>query len=160
MVSSGVYGRNQPLHEDGPFTRETFPRRCAARELEKNDFHRGLRLTGLAAPFVHDRPMSDKIFQVYVERVLIQTLKPGDIVVMDNLPTHTLLAAQKAIERAGAELILLPPYSPDFSPTEMAFSKLKVLLRVKAEQTVGARLPAFTPSQCDGFFTAAGYGAG
>ncbi|WP_408871252.1 transposase, partial [Gluconobacter kondonii] len=77
-------------------------------------------------------------FQVYVERVLIPTLKPGDIVVMDNLPAHKLPAAQKAIEQAGAELMFLPPYSPDFNPIEMAFSKLKALLRAKAERTVSA----------------------
>lgn len=108
--------------------------------------------------------MSDRIFQVYVEKVLIPTLKPGDIVVMDNLPAHNLPAAQKAIAQAKAELMFLPPYSPDFNPIEMAFSKLKVLLRAKAERTVGAlwdtvgaRLPAFTPSQCASFFTASGY---
>ncbi|WP_228125687.1 IS630 family transposase [Gluconobacter cadivus] len=127
-------------------------------------FTGGLRLTGLTAPFVHDGPMNGRIFQVYVERVLIPTLKPGDIVVMDNLPAHKLPAAQKAIEQAGAELMFLPPYSPDFNPIEMAFSKLKALLRAKAERTVsalwdttGAMLPAFTPSQCASFFTAAGY---
>lgn len=123
-----------------------------------------LRLTGLTAPFVHDAPMNGRAFQVYVERVLIPTLKPGDIVVMDNLPAHKLPAAQKAIEQAGAELMFLPPYSPDFNPIEIALSKLKALLRAKAERTVGALwdtagelLPAFTPSQCDSFFTAAGY---
>jgi transposase len=108
--------------------------------------------------------MNGRIFQVYVERVLIPTLKPGDIVVMDNLPAHKLPATQKAIEQAGAELMFLPPYSPDFNPIEMAFSKLKALLRAKAERTVGALwdtvgalLPAFTPSQCASFFTASGY---
>jgi len=108
--------------------------------------------------------MSDRIFQVYVEKVLIPTLKPGDIVVMDNLPAHNLPAAQKAIAQAKAELMFLPPYSPNFNPIEMAFSKLKVLLRAKAERTVGAlwdtvgaQLPAFTPSQCASFFTASGY---
>ncbi len=127
-------------------------------------FTGGLRLTGLTAPFVHDGPMNGRIFQVYVERVLIPTLKPGDIVVMDNLPAHKLPAIQKAIEQAGAELMFLPPYSPDFNPIEMAFSKLKALLRAKAERTVGALwdtvgalLPAFTPSQCASFFTASGY---
>jgi len=127
-------------------------------------FTGGLRLTGLTAPFVHDGPMNGRIFQVYVERVLIPTLKPGDIVVMYNLPAHKLPAAQKAIEQAGSELMFLPPYSPDFNPIEMAFSKLKALLRAKAERTVsalwvtlGAMLPAFTPSQCASFFTAAGY---
>lgn len=127
-------------------------------------FTGGLRLTGLTAPFVHDGPMNGRIFQVYVERVLIPTLKPGDIVVMGNLPAHKLPAIQKAIEQAGAELMFLPPYSPDFNPIEMAFSKLKALLRARAERTVGALwdtvgalLPTFTPSQCASFFTASGY---
>ena len=81
---------------------------------------------------------------------------------MDNLPAHKLPATRKAFEQAGAELMFLPPYSPDFTPIEMAFSKLKALLRAKAERTVGALwgvvgalLPAFTPSQCAS--TAAGY---
>ncbi|MBS1038549.1 transposase [Gluconobacter cerinus] len=82
--------------------------------------------------------MNGRIFQVYVERVLIATLKPGDIVVMENLPAHKLPAAQKAVEQAGAELMFLPPHSPDFNPIEMTFSKLKALLGVKAESTVGA----------------------
>jgi len=94
-------------------------------------FTGGLRLTGLTAPFVQDGPMNGRIFQVYVQRVLIPTLKPGDIVVMDNLP-----AAQKATKQAGAELVFHPPYSPDFNPIEMAFSKLKALLRAKVERTV------------------------
>ncbi|MBS1064843.1 transposase [Gluconobacter kondonii] len=108
--------------------------------------------------------MNGRIFQVYVERVLIPTLKPGDIVVMDNLPAHKLPATQKVIEQAGAELMFLPPYSPDFNPIEMAFSKLKALLRAIAERTVsalwdtvGALLPAFTHSECANFFTASGY---
>lgn len=127
-------------------------------------FTGGLRLSGMTAPFVHDGPMNGAVFQVYVERVLIPTLKPGDIVVMDNLPAHKVPGAQKAIEQAGVKLMFLPPYSPDFNPVEMAFSKLKAMLRAKAERTVsalwdavGALLPAFTPRECASFFTAAGY---
>lgn len=127
-------------------------------------FTGGLRLTGLTVPFVHDGPMNGTIFQVYVERVLIPTLKPGNIVVLDNLPARKLSAIQKVIEQAGAELMFLPPYSPDFNPIEMTFSKLKALLRARAERTVralwdtvGALLPAFTYSECASFFTAAGY---
>lgn len=127
-------------------------------------FTGGLRLTGMTAPSVHDGPMNGTIFQVYVEWVLIPTLKLRDIVVMDNLPAHKRPAAQKAIEQAGAGLMFLPPYSPDFNPIEMAFSKLKALLRAKAERTVGALwdvvgalLHALTPNQCARFFTAAGY---
>lgn len=81
-------------------------------------FTGGLRLTGLTAPFVHDGPMNSTIFQVYVERVLIPTLKPGDIVVMDNLPAHKLPATQKAIEQAGAELMFLPPYTRTLTPSK------------------------------------------
>lgn len=116
-------------------------------------FTGGLRLTGLSAPFVHDGPMTGRIFQIYVERVLIPTLKPGDIVVMDTIPAQKLPATQKAIEQAGAELMFLPPYSPDFNPIEMAFSKLKALLRAKTERTVSALSVKYRRRAAAGFHT-------
>jgi len=76
------------------------------------------------------------------------------IFVMDNLPAHKLPAAQKAIEQAGAELMLLPPYNPDFNPIKMAFSKLKAVLRAKVKRIVGALLQAFASNQCSSFFRA------
>jgi transposase len=103
-------------------------------------------------------------FQAYVDQVLVPTLAPGDIVIMDNLGSHKGPAVRRAIEAAGASLLYLPPHSPDFNPIEEAFSKLKALLRKAAERTVdglsskiGELLSAFTPSQCANFFAASGY---
>ena len=127
-------------------------------------FTAGLRLTGMTAPFVHDGAMNSEIFHAYVEHVLVPTLSPGDIIVLDNLPAHKVPGARKAIERVGAQMMFLPPYSPDFNPIEMAFAKLKALLRARAARTVttlwdaaGSVLDAFTPDECANFFTAAGY---
>ena len=127
-------------------------------------FVAGLRLSGLTAPFVLDGPINGVWFQAYVDQVLIPTLAPGDIVVMDNLGSHKGAQVRRAIEAAGASLLYLPPYSPDFNPIEKAFSKLKALLRKAAERTVdglwnriGELLPAFTPTECANFFAAAGY---
>jgi transposase len=127
-------------------------------------FVAGLRLDGIAAPMVIDGPINGEIFRVYVERVLVPTLRPGDIVVMDNLGSHKGTAVRAAIEAAGAELRFLPPYSPDFNPIENAFSKLKALLRKAAARTrdalwtaVADALDAFTPDECGNYFTAAGY---
>jgi len=92
----------------------------------------GLRLFGIAAPFGPDGPINRAAFQAYVDRVLMPELTPGDIVVMDNLGSHKGPAVRSAIEAAGARLLFLPPYSPDFNPIEIAFSKLKALLRKAA----------------------------
>jgi len=127
-------------------------------------FVAGLRLSGIAAPFVLDGPINRDAFQAYVERVLVPELTPGDIVVMDNLGSHKGPAARAAIEAAGARLLFLPPYSPNFNPIEMAFSQLKALLRTAAERTVeglwtaiGRLIETITPDQCANFFAAAGY---
>lgn len=127
-------------------------------------FVAGLRLSGIAAPFVLDGPINRDAFQVYVTRVLVPELAPGDIVVMDNLGSHKGQAVRAAIEAAGARLLYLPPYSPDFNPIEMAFSKLKALLRKVAERTVeglwsaiGHLIDAFMPNECANYFAAAGY---
>ena len=88
-------------------------------------FVAALRRDGLGAPMVLDGPMTGQAFLAYVEQVLIPTLKPGDIVAMDNLPAHKIAAVRAAIEAAGSQFFLLPPYSPDMNPIEMAFSKLK-----------------------------------
>ena len=100
-------------------------------------FLAGLRHDGIVAPFVLDGPINADAFEVYVEKILVSELKPGDIVVMDNLSSHKRPSIQAMIEAAGAELRFLPPESPDFNPIEKAFSKLKALLRKAAEQTVG-----------------------
>jgi transposase len=127
-------------------------------------FTGALRLTGMTAPFVYDGAMNSAVFLAYVEQVLVPTLEPGDVIVMDNLAAHKTAAIRRAIEEAGARLLFLPPYSPDFNPIENAFAKLKALLRARAERTIGALwdavgsiLDAFTPTECSNYFKAAGY---
>ncbi|MER9564944.1 IS630 family transposase [Mesorhizobium sp. M0571] len=127
-------------------------------------FTGALRLTGMTAPFVYDGAMNGNVFLAYVEQVLVPTLSQGDVVVMDNLPAHKAAGVRNAIEAAGASLLYLPPYSPDFNPIENAFAKLKALLRAKAERTikalwdtVGAVVDLFTPAECANYFKAAGY---
>ena len=124
----------------------------------------GLRLSGLAAPMLLDGPMHGAAFKAYVEQVLVPELDPGDIVVMDNLPAHKVAGIRQAIEAAGATLLYLPPYSPDCNPIEMAFSKLKALLRKAAARTVddlwdanADAIDAFTSTECENYFAAAGY---
>ena len=99
-------------------------------------FTGALRLAGMAAPMVLDGPMNGAAFQAYVGQVLVPTLSPGDIVVMDNLPAHKATAGRIAIAAAGARLLYLPPYSPDFNPIENAFARLKAGLRKAAARTI------------------------
>jgi transposase len=127
-------------------------------------FAAGLRLDGLTAPLVLDGPMTGSSFLAYVEQMLAPTLARGDIVVMDNLPAHKVTGVRAAINAAGAELLYLPPYSPDFNPIEMAFAKLKALLRGAAARTIPAlwqaiatALARFTSTECRNYFIAAGY---
>ncbi|TDR85296.1 transposase [Enterovirga rhinocerotis] len=129
-------------------------------------FVAGLRQDGIVAPFVLDGPINRDAFETYVARVLVPDLRPGDIVIMDNLSSHKGPRVRERIEAAGASLRYLPPYSPDFNPIENAFAKLKALLRKAAERTVGALwdkigllIDAFTPAECANYFTAAGYDA-
>ena len=118
----------------------------------------------MTAPMVLDGPMNGAAFLAYIEQVLAPTLRPGDVVIMDNLPAHKPVAVREAIERVGAELCFLPPYSPNFNPIENAFAKLKALLRGRAERTVdtlwnttGELVGAFKPNECANYFAAAGY---
>ena len=92
-------------------------------------FTASLRHDRIAAPMVLDGPMNGDAFLAYVEQALVPELRPRDIVIMDNLPAHKVHGVRQAIEAAGASLRYLPPYSPDFNPIEMAFAKLKALLR-------------------------------
>lgn len=92
-------------------------------------FIAGLRLTGMTAPWVLDGPMDGDAFRVYVRDVLAPTLRRGDVVVLDNLPAHKVAGIREAITARRAQLFYLPPYSPDMNPIEMAFAKLKALLR-------------------------------
>lgn len=101
-------------------------------------FVAGLRVDAVTAPFVIDRAMNGEIFRTYVERRLVPALSPGDIVIMDNLPAHKVAGVRDEIEAAGASLLYLPPYSPDFNPIKMLFAKLKTLLRKAAERTIAS----------------------
>ena len=127
-------------------------------------FTGALRLSGMTAPFVYDGAMNGAVFRAYVEQVLAPTLMPGDVVIMDNLPAHKAAGVREIIERAGAELLFLPPYSPDFNPIENAFAKLKAMLRKAAERTIDGLwsttakiIDTFNPTECANYFTAAGY---
>jgi transposase len=129
-------------------------------------FVAGLRLTGMMAPFVLDGSMNRSAFLAYVSQVLVPELKPGDVVILDNLPAHKGSKVCEAIEAAGAKLLYLPPYSPDLNPIENAFAKLKALLRRAAERTVeglwcliGKLIDTFSPHECANYFAAAGYDA-
>jgi transposase len=127
-------------------------------------FVAGLRRSALTAPFVIDRPMNSAIFKVYLEQCLVPTLRAGDIVVMDNLSSHKSIEVRQIIEAAGANLLYLPPYSPDLNPIEQAFSKLKAHLRKAAERSmpalwdrIGTILDSFSAAECQNFFRHAGY---
>jgi transposase len=124
----------------------------------------GLTMRGMIAPFVLSGPINRDTFEAYVEKVLVPQLRPGDIVVMDNLSSHKGPRTRAMIEAAGATLLFLPPYSPDLNPIENAFAKLKALLRRAAERTIqglwaaiGRIVDAFTPAECVNYFAACGY---
>lgn len=128
-------------------------------------FIAGLRCHGLTAPFVVDKPMNRRIFDIYVETQLAPTLSKGDVVILDNLPAHKSAKAEKIVRSKGAWILFLPAYSPDLNPIEMAFSKLKAHLRARAIRTIDALWQAigdichlFSPTECRNYFTAAGYG--
>jgi transposase len=129
-------------------------------------FVAALRSTALTAPCVIDGPMNGNGFLAYVEQVLAPTLKPGDVVVLDNLSAHKVPGIREAIEAAGARLLYLPPYSPDFNPIEQLFAKLKALLRKAAERSleslwnrIACLLDAFQPDECANYFRNSGYAA-
>lgn len=126
----------------------------------------GLRLSGMAAPMTLEGAMDGPAFKAWVEQMLAPTLRPGDIVVLDNLPAHKQPAVRLAVEARGAELRYLPPYSPDLNPIEMAFSKLKALLKKAAARTVdelwqaiARALDELSADDTRSYFTAAGYGS-
>jgi len=127
-------------------------------------FVAGLRLSGMVAPMVLDGPINRAAFEAYVGQFLVPELKPGDIVVTDNLGSHKGPNVRAMIEAAGAKLLFLPPYSPDFNPIEKAFSKLKALLRKAAERTVerlwaaiGRLIDLFAPDERVNYFLSCGY---
>jgi transposase len=127
-------------------------------------FVAGLRLSGFDATMLLDGPMDGIAFQTYVEKVLVPSLSPGDIVVMDNLPAHKGEAVRQIIETAGAELRYLPAYSPDLNPIEQFIAKLKAHLRKAQErsidslcQRIGQLLDRFQPHEYANFFANSGY---
>ena len=127
-------------------------------------FLAALRHDRIDAPWVVDGPINGELFQLYVRQILVPTLTPGDIVVLDNLGSHKSHAVRSAIRAAGARLFFLPPYSPDLNPIEQVFAKLKHLLRKASERTVentwrraGALLDLFPPGECQNYLTNAGY---
>jgi transposase len=127
-------------------------------------FVAALRHDRLDAPWLLEGPINGETFQLYVDQVLVPTLRPGDIVIMDNLGSHKGKAIRQAIRSAGARLFFLPKYSPDLNPIEQLFAKLKHLLRKAAARSIEAvcaaiakLLDAFTPQECSAYFQNAGY---
>ncbi len=127
-------------------------------------FLAALRHDRIDAPWVLDGPINGAAFRIYVEKALVPTLSPGDIVIMDNLGSHKGQAVRAAIHAAGARLLFLPPYSPDLNPIEQVFAKLKHLMRKAAERTlealwkrIGKLLERFTPNECSKYLVNAGY---
>lgn len=151
-----MYGRaqkGQRLQADTPFG-----------HWKTQTFIAGLRHDGLTAPWVLDGPMNRDCFDLYIETQLAPTLKQGDVVILDNLSSHKSERAKAALRKRGAWFLFLPPYSPDLNPIEMAFSKLKALIRKAAARTyedlwqaVGRVCGLFSDEECYNFFTAAGY---
>lgn len=129
-------------------------------------FVAALRHDGIVAPWVIDGPINGESFRTWVEKVLVPTLRSDDIVVMDNLGSHKVLAIRRAIRATRAKLFYLPAYSPDLNPIEQVIAKLKHLLRKAAERTketvwrrIGSLLDQFTPQECENYIRNAGYGS-
>lgn len=123
-----------------------------------------VRLSGVCAAMVVDAPTDAVVFETFIEQLLAPTLRPGDVVVMDNPAAHKGAAVREAIEAVGAEVLFLPPYSPDFNPIESMWSKVKQFLRRAAARTfdtlvaaIGDALRSVTLDDCQGFFAGCGY---
>ena len=126
----------------------------------------GLTLAGFIAPMLLDGPMDGEFFRAWCEQMLAPLLRPGHIVIMDNLAAHKVDGVRQAIDACGATLLYLPPYSPDLNPIENAFAKLKAHVRKLAARTIDAlekaaaqALQTFNPTQCANFFAHLGYGS-
>ena len=146
--------RGQRVHDHAPYGR-----------WQSNTFIGAVRLEGMTAPALIDGPIDHDSFLAYVEQVLVPTLRRDDIVVLDNLASHRGNDIRTAIERAGATLHFLPPYSPDFNPIELCFAKLKAILRAARARTfddlcavIALSLPRFRPDECARYFRHCGYG--
>lgn len=136
------------------------------RRWQTTTFVGAMRAGGFLAPLVVDGAISGELFETYIRRVLLPELQEGDVVVLDNLSCHKRAEVREAIESKGCTLLLLPAYCPDLNPIEMAFSKLKRLLRKAAARTVealwdtiGRLLDCFSPEECRNYIRHAGYAA-
>lgn len=149
----GRAARGLRVYDVAPFTR-----------WQTSTFIAAVRVTGLTAPAVFDGAIDGPSFRAYIEQVLVPTLQVGDIVIADNLGAHKVVGVQRAIEAVGATLRYLPPYSPDLNPIELAFAKLKALLRAARCRSVetlwpflGECLHHFDADECRNYFRHAGY---
>lgn len=142
--------------------------RCVGRaphgHWQTTTFVGALRTTGLTAPLVLDGPLTSEAFRAYVTHLLVPTLRPGDMVILDNLSVHKDPVSAQQIEQAGATLRFLPPYSPDLNPIEQVFAKLKALARGAAKRTreelwtyLGTALTHVSPLECQHYFQHCGY---
>lgn len=127
-------------------------------------FMAALRHDGLTAPMVVDGAINGELFLAYIEQILLPTLRKGDIVVLDNLSSHKVAGVEKAIHSVGAQVLYLPPYSPDWKPIEMVFAKLKLLVRKMKLRTgeerwrkLGELCDLFSSEECKNYFRHAGY---
>jgi transposase len=127
-------------------------------------FLAALRCDRIDAPCVFDGPINGESFKAYVEQILTPTLKPGDVVVLDNLGSHKSSAIRQMVRAVGARLLFLPPYSPDLNPIEQVFAKFKHLMRRAAERTMEASwkriaevLDTFSPAECSNYLVNSGY---
>jgi transposase len=125
-----------------------------------------LRCDRLTAACLFDGPINGQCFRAYVEQQLVATLKPGDIVIMDNLGSHKSAALRSILKAAGARLWYLPPYSPDLNPIEQAFAKIKHCMRAAQKRSIdetwphiGSLLATILPNECNNYFVNAGYGS-
>jgi transposase len=131
---------------------------------QSTTFVAGLRHQQLTAPMVADGPMDGELFLAYVRQFLCPTLRPGDIVILDNLSSHKVAGVKNAIAAVGATMLYLPPYSPDLNPIEQLFAKLKALLRKAAKRSVetlwnqiGELLNTLSSTECANYFASSGY---
>lgn len=131
---------------------------------QTSTFLAALRVTGLTAPGVFDGAIDGPGFLAYIEQMLVPTLHPGDMVIADNLNVHKVAGVRLAIERVGATLVYLPPYSPDLNPIELCFAKLKAIVRAARCRSIetlwpllGACLPRFSADECQNYFRHCGY---
>lgn len=129
-------------------------------------FLAALRCDQLTAPCVFDGPIDGLCFRAYVDQILLPTLRPGDIVIMDNLGSHKSKAVRNAIKQAGARLWFLPPYSPDLNPIEQTFAKIKHWMRIAQKRSkeeawrhIGRLIDTVKPNECQNYFNNAGYGS-